>query len=173
MRKDTLIFALAALLLLPAAAFGQGVTQPARAWLGVGLGGGGGMEDVSGAALMGQLVYQRSPHHLAVRGLVLAEAGSGSSSPNVGELGLLYGRTRMGYMGHMSAAAGLALTTFDPCPNDDDTCIILGVPIVLDAALRVFPVAGLGAQIFGNLNAEASYAGLALYLQLGWLPVRL
>lgn len=173
MRNTTLLPALAALLLLPSAAFGQGVPQPARAWLGVGLGGGGGLEDVSGMGLMGQLVYQRSPHHLAVRGLAIGDVISDSSSPNVGELGLLYGRTRMGYMGHVSAAAGVALTAFDPCPNDDDTCIILGVPMVLDAALRIFPVAGLGAQIYGNLNAEASYAGLALYLQLGWLPVRL
>ncbi|MEX0893410.1 MAG: hypothetical protein WEB88_14685 [Gemmatimonadota bacterium] len=173
MRNAMLVTALTVLLFAPLPAFGQGVTQPARAWLGVGLGGGGGMEDVGGAVFMAQLVYQHSPHHLAVRGLALGEVTSDSGSPNVGELGLLYGRTRMGYMGHVSAAVGLALTAFDPCPNDDDGCIILGVPIVLDAALRVFPVAGLGAQLFGNLNAEASYAGLAVYLQLGWLPVRL
>jgi hypothetical protein len=172
MNRWVLANSIALLLLLPGAAEAQALRQPARAWLAAGLGGGGGAADVGGLAFMAQVVYQREPHHLAVRGLALGDTRA-SGSPDVGELGVLYGRTRMGYMGHMSVAAGLALTALDPCPDDDDTCVVLGVPVVADAALRLFPVAGIGVQLFGNVNQHASYAGLALYLQLGWLPVRL
>ena len=140
---------------------------PARVWVAAGLGGGGGAEDVGGAALLVQAVYQNDPHQLSARFLALADPFG--STDGAAEIGLLYGRTLTGYMGHLALSAGVAFTHVEPCSEDGD-CGTLGVPVVAEASLRLFPVAGLGAQLFANINDRAVYGGVAVYLQLGWLP---
>lgn len=63
----------------------------------------------------------------------------------------------------------------DPSPDSDELdtdgggCITLGVPVVLEAAAQTFST-GLGLQLFGNLNRTGSYAGAAVFVQLGWMP---
>ncbi len=94
----------------------------------------------------------------------------GSRADVAGELGILYGRARTGSFGHLSLSAGLSFNGFDQCESSQDQCVGLGVPIVGEAALRLFPVLGLGAQAFANLNSVSSYGGLVVFVQLGWLP---
>lgn len=145
--------------------------RPARAWAAVALTM-GGSADVGGLGVSGQLVYQKQPHQFGLRGMVLhdlsgfPDSGGGDT---FGELGLLYGRTRMFDAGHIGFSIGASLVAFDPCPHDDDTCFTIGVPMVAEAALSA-RVVGIGVQAFGNLNGRAPYAGAALFIQLGWLP---
>ena len=86
----------------------------------------------------------------------------GTPATEIGELGALYGRTR----GYAAIALGVSVVAFDVCPNDDDSCFTLGLPVVAEAALSSKFI-GLGAQVFGNVNRKASYAGATVFLQLG------
>jgi hypothetical protein len=115
---------------------------------------------------MGELVFQKGAHQLTARALIMGDPYAESDHPK-GEIGLLYGRTAMGPHGHMSISAGLAVTDTD---MDSEEGMTVGVPLVAEAALRIFPVLGVGAQFFANLNSNESYGGLALFLQLGYLP---
>ena len=159
----------AAALSLPGRAAAQAPAQPQRAWLGAGLAGAGTTsQDVEGhGGLMVQLVYQGRGHHVALRGLALGDV-FGSSVSGLGELGLLYGRTIGTRAGHAAVAAGLAAVGFETCPDDDDSCFVIGVPVVAELAVSLEFV-GLGLQLFGNLNPKAPYGGAALFAQLGWL----
>jgi hypothetical protein len=148
----------------------QETPAPARIWAGAGLAMAGN-SDVSGIGLSGQLVYQKHAHQLGVRGLAVVDLSQfpDGGDDTIGELGILYGRTRMFGSGHVSLSAGASMVGLDPCPHDDDPCFVLGVPIVAEAALSA-KVTGIGLQVFGNVNSKAPYAGVALFLQLGWLP---
>ena len=65
-----------------------------------------------------------------------------------------------------SAAAGLRRRRPS---RGDATCSTLGLALEVQAALSR-RVLGIGLQAFGNLDPEASYGGVGLFLQLGWLP---
>jgi hypothetical protein len=147
-------------------------TQPrSRIWAGAGLASGGGSE-MSGVGLIGQFVFQRQPHSIALRGVVLDDLSGFPDSGGddvIGELGLLYGRTRVIGPGHVGFSLGVSGVALDPCPHDDDPCFMVGVPLVAEAALSA-KVVGVGLQLFGNINAKMTYAGVAAFLQLGWLP---
>jgi hypothetical protein len=117
---------------------------------------------------MAELVFQRGPHQLSARAVTLMDPLGESSNP-IGEIGLLYGRTAMSRQGHVSISAGLAVTDTD---MDSEEGMTVGVPLVSEAALRIFPFLGVGAQIFANLNSNESYGGLAFFLQLGYLPAQ-
>ena len=140
-----------------------------RLWSALGFGG-GGSADGDGLALVGQLVFQRSPHHLALRATGIGEPYDPASCP-MGDVGLLYGRTATGPVGHATIASGFALTDADGC---DATAggqpLTLGVPIVAEVALRLLPFMGVGLQAFANLNSRGSFGGVVAFLQLGWLP---
>lgn len=87
-----------------------------------------------------------------------------------GEIGLIYGRTRTTSRGHAAVASGLSLVAFDTCPdNYPSSCASVGLPIVAEAAANA-KVFGLGVQAFANINPKAPYAGLAFFLQIGWMP---
>lgn len=175
MRRLSRTAIVTAALLLAAAASGldgraaaQSFEQPHRIWLGAGLAGAGSTsDDIDGAGLLAQVVYQRRGHHFALRGLALGDP-YGNSSRSLGELGLNYGRAITTGAGHAAVAAGLAGVGFETCPDDDDSCFTFGVPLVVEVGLSLEFI-GIGLQAFGNLNPKASYAGLALFLQLGWL----
>jgi hypothetical protein len=115
---------------------------------------------------MGELVFQKGSHQITARAVTMIDPLAESEQP-MGEIGLLYGRTAMGPHGHVSISAGLAVTDTD---MDSEEGMTVGVPLVGEAALRIFPFLGVGAQLFGNLNSNESYGGLALFLQLGYLP---
>lgn len=137
-----------------------------RVWGAIGVGGGMPTSGGDGIANMAQLVYQKGPHHVAVRGLVLHDLDR--STKEIGELGALYGRANVFTRGHVDVAAGLSGVAFDTCPDDDDSCFTVGVPIVAEAAVSR-RLAGVGFQVFGNINSKAAYAGAAIFLQLGRL----
>ena len=85
-----------------------------------------------------------------------------------GEIGLLYGRSLVGRHGHATISAGLAVTDTD---MDSEHGMTIGVPLVGEVAVHVFPFLGLGGQLFGNLNQYENYSGAILFLQFGYMPV--
>lgn len=125
-----------------------------------------------GTAAVGQLVVQRRPHQITARGL-LAFDPLDPSDCVFGELGLLYGRTVTVPLGHASISAGVGAAKPPGCLTGGDNLEagwILGVPLVAEAAVRLLPVLGVGVQGFVNLNSGATFGGVALFVQLGWLP---
>jgi hypothetical protein len=137
-----------------------------RIWAAAGFGGGTAGWDGDLYSFMLEVVYQRGHTHLAVKGAVVS--GNYIDEPSYNETSLLYGPTFLGGLGHATVGSGLALVK--ACDNADSCAWTLGLPLVVEAALRPFPVVGLGAQVFGNLNGEASFGGIALFLQIGWMP---
>jgi hypothetical protein len=141
-----------------------------RIWLGLGLGSGARADGASGFGVMGELVYQIRAHHFVIRALGVADP-FGDNADSFGEIGALYGRAAKRRWGHAAISAGLALTGVSSCPNATISgCTTLGVPVVAEAALRLASIVGIGIQGFGNLNPKSIYGGVAVFLQLGWLP---
>ena len=144
----------------------QDVPGRTRIWGAVGLG--AAMPTSGGDAIVNiaQLVLQRQPHHVAIRGVVLHDLDRATDL--IVELGPLYGRTRDLTWGYAAIASGVSGVAFDACPDDDDSCFTVGVPLVAEVAItRRF--IGLGIQAYANLNDKAAYAGAALFLQVGRL----
>ena len=148
------------------AAAAQKVPGRARIWAAVGLGAGMPTSGGDGIGKMAQLVFEKEPHHVAIRAVVLHDLDSATDA--IAELGALYGRTRVFDWGHAALAGGVSAVAFDTCPDDDDSCVTVGVPLVAEVALSRNLV-GLGLQAFGNYNRKAAYAGAALFLQFGRL----
>ena len=171
-----LLWTLTLALLLPSGVAGQAAENPLRIWAAAGLGGGGGLGSsqmagkTEGMIAIGELVGQKAPHQVMVRGLLMVDPMSDGASYGAGELGVLYGRTITTTFAHVGVAAGLALTGFDSCVDPYDSCQFPGVPLVAEAALTPFAILGVGLQVFANLNRHTSYAGVAVMVQLGWLP---
>jgi hypothetical protein len=141
--------------------FGAETEKPETPWrLWGAVGGGFGS---NGAAAMGELVFQKGSHQITAR--AVAEIDPYGEEDQIGEIGLLYGRTAMSRQGHASISAGVAVTGTDM----DTQEMTLGVPIVGEAALRLFPFLGIGTQVFANLNSMDSYLGLALFMQFGYV----
>lgn len=141
-------------------------TPPTRTWLAAGLGAAGDTRD-GGAAAVGMLVVQRQPHHIALRGLVASDVFA-SDACEFGEIGVLYGRTITGRVGHAAISTGLSAVRPPGCRSP--TLGNVGMPVVAEAALRPFPVIGIGLQAFVTLNRLSTYGGVALFVQLGWMP---
>jgi hypothetical protein len=119
---------------------------------------------------MAQIVYQTKVHQFSVRAMGAADP-FGYSGDEFGELGVLYGRAAKREWGHAAIATGLAWTGFGSCAGSAGAgCSTLGLPIVAEAALRLFSIMGLGAQVFANFNSKSIYRGGVVFLQLGWLP---
>lgn len=142
----------------------QEMPDRARVWAAIGVGAGLPTSGGDGIANMAQLVYQRNAHHAAIRGLVLHDLDRGTDE--IGELGALYGRTDVIGRGNVAVAAGLSVVAFETCPDDDDSCFTIGVPLVAETAWsgKYF---GVGVQAFANLNRKAAYAGAILFVQAG------
>ena len=132
------------------------------------IGAGASMPTSGGDAItnMAQLVYQKQTLHAAFRILLLHDLDRHTNE--IGEIGPLYGRTREHSWGRSSIATGFSWVGFFRCPDDDDSCSTLGVPLIAEAEIgRKF--AGLGIHAFANVNGTASYAGAVLFLQFGRL----
>lgn len=159
-------------LLPPGVAAAQEADGTVRVWVAAGLGG-GVLPDAGPAAFMGQLVVQRGPHHLALRGVHLEEVGS-SGSASASDVGVVYGRVRRGWLGHALVAAGVSAASCDDRfrPEACDGSTTVGLPFLAEAAVRLGSVVGVGLQAFGNLNPHQSFGGATLFLQLGWNPSR-
>lgn len=138
----------------------------ARIWGAVGIGAGMPTSGGDGITNMAQVVFQKHPHHVALRALLMHDLDR--PTDDIGEASVLYGRT-FGLGGSYAAvAAGISANAFDTCPDDDDACFSLGFPVVVEAAISRKYV-GVGLQAFGNVNSIASYAGAVLFVQLGRL----
>lgn len=143
-----------------------------RAWVALGA---GSTPSAERGALLGsfqQLVAQVGAHQLTLRHTSLVPwEGARPDNPSLRELGVLYGQTRSGWLGHASASMGLAqlracsgrATIPEECTSE------AAIPVVVEGALSVRYV-GLGVQFFATFAGENSYQGIALFLQLGWMP---
>jgi len=138
----------------------------ARLWGAIGAGPGFPTSGGDGIANMAQLVYQKRSHHAAVRALILHDIDRATNE--IGEIGALYGRTSVMGSFPVVVAAGLSGVAFSTCPDDDDSCFTIGVPIVAEAS-RSTTLIGIGIQAFTNVNAKAPYAGGLFFLKLGRL----
>ena len=138
-----------------------------KMWAAVGAGAGLPTSGGDGIGNLVQLVLQKNAHHVAIRGVVLHDLDR--ATKEIGEVGLLYGRARALNSRTMTLAAGVSGVAFDTCPDDDDSCFAIGIPLVVEASLLSGKYIGLGVQAFGNLNRKASYVGGVLFLQLGRL----
>ena len=155
-----------------------------RIWAGGGVAVGARSNETSGPGLMGQLVFQRDLQQVSLRGLFLGDV--------VTEAGLMYGKVRETSWGQVSLSSGVSWVSFDVCARpaevfplaagigsnvralhadvvQDYPCNAVGIPVVADATWSG-RVVGLGIQALANINSKAPYAGLSLFLQVGWLP---
>lgn len=143
-----------------------------RVWLSLGLGGGVAQELNVDGTLALQANAQWGRHHVALRALGMGDVGSfpDGSDDSVTEVSLLYGRRGAWSFGYVAAAAGLASVSAKGLPGTANAVQrAVGLPVVLEAGLQS-PVLGLGIQGFGNLNSVATYGGVLVFLQLGWMP---
>jgi hypothetical protein len=143
----------------------------ARVWAAVGMGAAAPTSGGDAITNMAQLVYQKGSNHFALRGVALHDLQGETNTTStdlIGEVGLLYGRTRELSWGRAALAAGISGIAFDACPDDDDSCFTAGIPIVAEVA-RSGRAVGIGVQGFGNINTKASYAGAVLFVQVGRL----
>ncbi|HSJ23867.1 MAG TPA: hypothetical protein VK929_04220 [Longimicrobiales bacterium] len=144
---------------------------PTRVWLAAGAGPGGASDGAGGLAGTLNLSALRGPHQLSLR--LAAATPVFYSGASADEVSVLYSRALRGSAGHLSAGGGLGVTSRDPCNGDGPACDAeraIAVAIGAEAALRVFPVAGLGAQLFVNLSRLGYMGGVAVFVQIGWLP---
>ena len=142
--------------------------RPLGVWI---LGGAGlmGTNASDGFGLTIQLAARRAPHQVTLR----ASAGGavGGSSETFGDAGLLYGRTLVGVVGHLSASGGAGVAQSadcDGCDSELSPALLAGV----EASLRVMPTIGIGMQLLGNVTGSGAMIGLMATLQFGWLPDR-
>lgn len=143
--------------------------RPARFWIAAGVGGGSAHGGAGGIGGMGQVVYERAPHHFTLRGLATMGEPGGSDA-GYGEFGALYGRFAGGGFIHAGAAAGLSFVHLDRCGNSYDSCATVGIPLAAHVAITPFDVIGLGLQVYANINPRAPYGGVFLIMPLGWMP---
>ena len=159
----TVAVALAAL--LPAVAGAQEASA-LKAWAALGVGAGYPATGGDGITNLAQLVVQRRPHHFAARVLVMHDIETHPLGDEIAEMGILYGRTPLVAGRNVTLATGISAVGFLRCPGGDASCFTPGLPLVAEvSATRRF--VGIGAHLFANVNAKASYAGLVLLLQVG------
>ncbi len=160
------------LAVLPAQVHSQERPQRARVWAAGGMGG-GGSSNAGGLGFMGELVFQKQPHHIALRAVGMVDIYD-AGSRSIAEVSLLYGRAVTGRVGHAVIASGVALAGGDLCSSPSEAFCkeetTLGIPVVAEVALRPLPIAGLGLQAFININPKALFGGVIVFVQLGWLP---
>jgi hypothetical protein len=156
--------------LLAVSTAGSGLAQEtdsrARIWAAIGAGAAAPTSGGEGIANMAQLVYEKRHHHAALRALVVHDIERPTNE--IGELSALYGRTAMMGTFPVVIATGVSAVGFFDCPDDDDSCFTLGLPLVAEVS-RSTKFIGVGLQAFANFNSKAHYAGGILFLKLGRL----
>lgn len=172
MKEALALIALVALV-VPSAAMAQTPDGPVRVWLAMGLAGAGAQGVDAGIGGTAQLTGQWREHHASLRMLGLIDLSGfpdSSSDDGVGEFGVTYGRWSPRSFGYTAVAAGLAMVRVQGvAPPPDDTRTTVGIPLTAEAGVQTTFI-GLSVQAFANLNAEASWAGVAGTILLGWMP---
>lgn len=123
------------------------------------------------ALLLWPILRVAVTNHMAIRGLAvhdLKEESTSTTTDLIGEIGVVYGRTGALEWGRVTVGAGVAGVALDTCPDDDDSCFTLGIPLVAEVS-RSSRIVGAGVQAFGNINGKASYGGAVLFVQFGRL----
>ena len=153
-------------LLAAPVASGQTPVAPERDsfWFGVGLG--VGSEDFSGTL---NAAYQFGANVISLRNTGTA----GLYDDGFADYAILFGRATRpaGKRYHLSGGIGVGVV--DGCTADgflggcDDTGMVVGLPLEVQASWRPGRWAGLALYGFANFNQTRSFAGLTLALQLG------
>ena len=160
------IYGVIAVLLFSSTAAAQTGKDRALIWGAVGIGAAAPSSGGDGIANVAELVFQKKQHHAAIR--VVAIHDIERPTNEIGELSALYGRATMLHTYPLVIATGLSAVGFFDCPDDDDSCFTIGLPVVAEIS-RNWSYAGIGVQGFGNLNSKASYFGGVLLFKLGKL----
>ena len=145
-------------------AMAQNTENRALVWGAVGLGAAVPSSGGDGIANMAQFVFQKKPHHAAIRALIIHDIGRPTNE--IGELSALYGRTTVLGSFPVAIATGVSAVGFFDCTDDDDSCFTAGIPVVAEIS-RSTGLIGIGLQSFININSKATYAGGVLFLKLG------
>jgi hypothetical protein len=132
----------------------------------VGIGAAAPASGGEGIANMAQVVVAKQSHRFSLRGLLVHDIDRVTNE--LGEVGFLYGRSTFVRTIPLGISAGVSGVGFSTCPDDDDSCFTVGIPLVAEASWDS-RVVGIGAQAFGNLNSKAPYAGGVVFLKLGRL----
>jgi hypothetical protein len=158
--------AIALSLLVAPVASGQTPAAPERDsfWFSAGLG--VGSEDVAGSL---NAAYQFGANVISLRNTATA----GLFDDGFSDYAVLFGRATRpaGKRYHLSGALGVGVV--DGCTADgflggcDDTGMVVGLPLEVQASWRPGRWAGLALYGFANFNQTRSFAGLTLALQLG------
>jgi hypothetical protein len=135
-------------------------------WAAAGIGAAAPTTGGEGIANIAQIVFERNPHHAALR--VVAIHDIDRPTNEIGELSALYGRIRTIRNYPFVLATGVSAVGFFDCPDDDDSCFTIGLPVVAELS-QSSRFIGLGLQAFTNINPKAVYAGGVLFIKLGKL----
>lgn len=155
----------------PAAAQERAAT-PVRAWLSLGPGGTPVGEQSGTVGGMVAAVLEVSGHRVALRSTEWTPLwGARPDEPTLREVGVLYGRTLRGPVGHLAAAAGMSrLRACEGRSTVPERCTSrAAMPMIVEGALS-YRVLGIGLQLFATLAGKDSHQGVALFVQLGWMP---
>jgi hypothetical protein len=137
-----------------------GAREPAF-WLQAGVG--------ASTANLGGLIaasVAKGPHLVSARASFAAENLDGGDDEAF-DVALLYGRPlRSAGAFRPSASAGIGYVKCEGC-DDGMNAASIGLALSVEAALWPARFAGIGLHGFGNANSIASFAGVAVTIQLG------
>ena len=163
------------LALLPSVAAAQGASpsdglpSADRIWFGSGLGAASG-----GMGFSGHWTFVTGRHVLSLRsagsfdpfGDLFSVLSGRDLSSSAYDFGLLYGRPLVDSPGgFVSIGAGIGGAQ----QAREDAPVVLGLPLEMQAAVRLSSWFGLGFYGFANFNREQSFGGFTLGLQVGQL----
>ncbi len=157
---------MAAVAMTAQTALAQNISNSTRVWGAVGIGAAAPSSGGDGIANVAQVVHEYKSNVFALRGVIVHDIERPTNE--LGEVGILYGRSSPVKSFAATLAAGLSGVGFSACPDDDDSCFTIGLPIVAEVSWRSQFV-GIGFQSFGNINPKATYAGGVVFVQLGRL----
>lgn len=152
------------LVALPALAQEGATEGPSdRWWLTAGLGPG---SEAFAGVVGADIALDR--HLFSLRGTATADV----LGPGYWDVGLLYGRTARWDRWAAGASVGLGIVGGDRSSGlggSEPLGTHLGVPVAARMSWYPASFAGLGAYLFGNFNAEQTFGGMALTVELGEL----
>ena len=153
-------------LLLASTSGAQTNADRSLVWAAIGVGAVAPTTGGEGITNVAQIVFEKNPHHAALRLVAMHDIDRPTNE--IGELSALYGRIRTMRNYPFVLSTGISAVGFFDCPDDDDSCFTVGLPLVAEVS-RNARFIGIGLQAFTNINPKALYAGGVLLIKLGKL----
>lgn len=153
----------------PEASYQDGLPSTERIWFGTGLGPASG-----GMGYAGHRTFMTGRHAFTLRsagsldpfGEVFSALSGSDASSSAYDFGVLYSRPLVDTpRGFVSVGAGIGGAQ----RMREDAPVVLGLPLEVQATVRLSSWFGLGLYGFGDLNREQSFGGFTLGFQAGKL----